>query len=74
LAGGVPGQGVVVEGVKYVPKPPEMYENGDKTCGFPALIDLKIAKNAVFYLKVLNKISFREILGRIYVLKIFFVT
>jgi hypothetical protein len=56
--GGVPGQGVVMEGVKgvkYSPKPPRMCNNGEKR-RFPALIDLKIAKNTVFYLKVLNKI------------------
>jgi hypothetical protein len=51
----VPGQGVVVEGVKGVKsshKLSGMYENGQ----FPTLIDLKIAKNAIFYLKVPKKI------------------
>ncbi len=53
-------QGEVVEGVKRVkknkpPKPPIMYKNGAKL-RLPPLIDLEIAKNAVFYLKVLNKI------------------
>jgi hypothetical protein len=71
LAGGVPGQGVVVEGVKYVPKPPEMCENGDKTSGFPAIIYLKITKNGVFYLKVLNKISSQEFFSRRHKLKNF---
>jgi hypothetical protein len=55
---GLPGQGVVVEGVKGVkcaPKPPGMYENSKKG-RFPALIDLKITKNTIFYLKVLYKI------------------
>jgi hypothetical protein len=39
--GGVPGQGVAVEGVKrvkYTPKPPGMYENGEKTGGFKHLL------------------------------------
>jgi hypothetical protein len=47
----MPGQWVVVEGVKgdkYVPKPPEMYQNSKKTEWFQALIDLKIDKNAIF--------------------------
>jgi hypothetical protein len=33
LAGGVPREGAVVEGVKgvkYAPMPPRMYENGEK--------------------------------------------
>jgi hypothetical protein len=58
LAGGVPGQGVVlggVKGVKYSPKPPRTCKNGEKR-RFPALIDLNIAKNTVILLKVLNKI------------------
>jgi hypothetical protein len=41
---GVPGQGVVVEGlkgVKYAPMPPGMYENGEKTGRrFPVLFGL----------------------------------
>ncbi len=35
---GVPGQGVVVEGVKgvhYAPKPPGIYKNGEKMDSFP---------------------------------------
>jgi hypothetical protein len=59
----MPGQGVVVEGVKedkYVRKPPEMYQNSEKTEWFQALIDLKIAKKAIFYLKILNRIYFRD--------------
>jgi hypothetical protein len=39
LAGGVPGQGVVVvavKGVEYAPIPPGMYENSKKTA-FPTL-------------------------------------
>ncbi len=48
----MPGKGVVVvvegvKGVKYTPKPPGMYENGEKNGQFPALIDFKIAKNTV---------------------------
>ncbi len=41
MAGGVPRQGVVVEGdkgVKYAPKPPRMYEIGKKTGGFLRLL------------------------------------
>ncbi len=37
MAGGVTGQGVVVErvkGVKYAPMSPEMYENGKRTDSF----------------------------------------
>ncbi len=55
MAGGVPGQGMVVEGVKgvkYAPKPPGMYENSEKLGGLAALIDLKIAEKTVFNLKV----------------------
>jgi hypothetical protein len=47
LAGGVPGQGVVVEGVKgvkYAPMPPEMYENSEKTGGFPHFLVHKSPK------------------------------
>ncbi len=43
VGGGVPGQGVVVEGVKgvkYAPLPPEMYENGGKTGGLPECFGL----------------------------------
>ncbi len=46
----MPGQVVVVEGVKrvkYAPKLPRIYEKGKKCV--PALIDLKIAKKAVFF-------------------------
>jgi hypothetical protein len=59
LAGGVPVQVVMVEGVtgvKYAPKPPGMYKNGKKRA-----VSLKIAKNAVFYFKVLNKICSRDV-------------
>jgi hypothetical protein len=47
--GGVPGQGVGVEGIKrgnIAPKPPEIKKNG----WFPRLIDLKIVENAIFTL------------------------
>jgi hypothetical protein len=59
LAGGVPGQRVVVEGakrIKYTPKPPGMYKNSKKNRRFPALFGLEISENAVFCSKVLNKI------------------
>jgi hypothetical protein len=55
-----PGRGWWCRKSKDTNKPPMlpgMYENGAKKKGrFSALIDLKIAENAVFYLKVLNKI------------------
>jgi hypothetical protein len=41
LAGGAPGQGVVVEGVKgdkYIPKPPGMYKNSEKMDSFLHLL------------------------------------
>jgi hypothetical protein len=38
-------------------KPPGIYENGR----FPTLIYLNNAKNAVFYLKVLNKIYSQDV-------------
>ncbi len=57
LAGGVPGPGVAVEGVKEVKydfKATRNIQKRRKNGRFPALIDLKNAKNAVFYFKVLN--------------------
>jgi hypothetical protein len=60
LTGGVPGQGMVVEGVKLgknAPMPAEIPEKGaPKIGGFPALLDLKITENAIFHSKVLTKI------------------
>jgi hypothetical protein len=35
-----------------------------KTGGFPTLLDLKIAENDVFYLKVLDKIYFQDVFLR----------
>jgi hypothetical protein len=66
MAGGVPGPGVVVEGVKKAKKDfkaARNIQNSAKMAGFwfPALIDLKNAKNAVFYLTVLNKIYSQDI-------------
>jgi hypothetical protein len=58
---GVPGQGVVVEGVqgvKYAPKQPRMYENGGKNGQFSAIIDLKI-----YFKVIINKI-YSDILRR----------
>jgi hypothetical protein len=37
-------------------KPPGIYEKGTKNGQFPHLLTLKNVENAVFYLKVLNKI------------------
>ncbi len=54
--GGVPGQVEVVEGVKISPK---AARNGHKWCHKQwvlTLLELKITKNAVFYLKELYKI------------------
>jgi hypothetical protein len=51
---GVPGQGVVVEGVKggkYAPMPAKIHKKGTKNRRFPILIELKIVENAVFSLK-----------------------
>jgi hypothetical protein len=59
LAGEVPCQGVVVEGVKEVKQAFQAarnIRNWRQNGRFPALIDLKIAENAFFYLKVPNKI------------------
>jgi hypothetical protein len=58
IGGGVPGHGLVVEGVKgvkYAPKLLEMYENGKKIRQFHALIDLKSPK-------VLNKVYSQDFL------------
>jgi hypothetical protein len=55
---------VVVEGVKEVKKAFQVAHNVQKwrqNSQFPALIDLKIAKSAVVYLKVLNKIYSQDI-------------
>jgi hypothetical protein len=63
--GGLPGQGVVVdEGVKEVKEasmPQNIYKNITKKRWFRAFIDLKIAENAVFYSKALNKIYFQDV-------------
>ncbi len=43
----MPGQGVVVEGVKgvkYAPMPAEIYENGKKTGGFLQLLAYRLPK------------------------------
>jgi hypothetical protein len=59
LAGGVSGQGVVeedVKGSKKTSQPAEIHKIGIKNGWFPALFGLKIAENAVFHSKVLNKI------------------
>jgi hypothetical protein len=54
LAGGVPGQGVVAEGVKGIMLP-GIYKNSTKNGWLPALVDLEIAKTPFLYSKVLNK-------------------
>jgi hypothetical protein len=65
LAGEVPGGGVGVEGVIEVI---EVFQAGRrcipkwrKNGRFPSLIDFKNAENAIFYLKVLNKIYSQDV-------------
>jgi hypothetical protein len=58
LAGGVPGQGVVVEGVKgvkYGPMLPDMYENGEKTGNFLHFLANKSPKTPFFAQKYLTR-------------------
>jgi hypothetical protein len=50
-------------------KPLRMYENGAKTAG--AIFALKVAENAVSYLKVLNKIYSRDVCEEYINFKIF---
>jgi hypothetical protein len=40
---------------------PGIYKNGTKNGQFPAFVDIKIANNAVFYSKMLNKIYSQDI-------------
>jgi hypothetical protein len=63
LAGEVPGPGVVVEGIIEVIlafQAPQNIQKRRKNGWFPSLIDLKNARNAVFYLKVFE-IEFEKI-------------
>jgi hypothetical protein len=56
--GGVPGQGVVAEGVKgvkHTPLPPEIYKNGEKTGGFPHFLAYKLPKMPFFTQKYLTR-------------------
>jgi hypothetical protein len=46
----MPGQGMVVEGVKYAPLPPKMYENGKKTGSLPNVLAYKLLKPPFFFL------------------------
>ncbi len=58
MAGGVPGQGVVVEGVKgikYSPMLPKMYENGKKQGGFTHLLAYKLPKTPFFAQKYFKR-------------------
>jgi hypothetical protein len=48
-----------------------MYKNGTKMAGFPALIDLKIAKNTDFYLEILNTIYTQDIFEEYFNFNIF---
>jgi hypothetical protein len=58
LAGGLPGQGAVVEGVKgvkYTPMLPRMYKNGKKTGGFAHFLAYKLPKTLFFAQKFLTR-------------------
>ncbi len=69
LAGGVPGPGVVVEGIteaKYAFKAARNRQKRQKNRRFRARFGLKIAKNAVFRSKVLNKIYSRDVFREIH--------
>jgi hypothetical protein len=58
IGGGVPGQGMVVEGVKgvkYATMPPGMYENGKKTGGFAHFLSYKSPKILFFAQKYLTR-------------------
>jgi hypothetical protein len=64
LVGRVPALGVVVEGVKEVKEAFQAARNVQKrrkNGRFPALVKLKIAKNAVFYFKVLSKMYSQDV-------------
>ncbi len=57
MAGGVPGPGVVVEGVievKYPSMPPKIYENSKKTSGFTHILAYKLPKTPFFAQKYLK--------------------
>jgi hypothetical protein len=54
----VPGPGVVTNKPSNLPG---MYKNSAKNGWFPALTAFKITENAVFYLKVLNKIYSQDV-------------
>jgi uncharacterized membrane protein (DUF485 family) len=63
IGGGVPGQGVVVEGVKgvkYTPMLPGIYVK-IKNRRFCVLFGLLIAINVILCSKVLNKIYSRDV-------------
>jgi hypothetical protein len=58
LAGGVPWQGVVVEGVKgvkYASMSPGMYENSEKAGGFAHFLAYKLPKTPFFAQKYLTR-------------------
>jgi hypothetical protein len=76
LAGGVPWQGVVVQGVKGVkdaPMPPGMYENSKKTGSFAHFLDYKSPKTPFFSQNYLTRYIFRPFSRNTLVLK-FFIT
>jgi hypothetical protein len=50
-----------VNGVKYAPMPPKMYENSKKTNGFLHFLAYKSPKT-LFCSKVLNKIYIQDII------------
>jgi hypothetical protein len=73
LAGGVPGQRVVVEGVKgvkYSPMPPRMYKNGEKMSGLPNFFAYKPLKT-FFAQKYLTRYTPETFLRNTLILKYF---
>jgi hypothetical protein len=76
LAGVVPGQGVVVEGVKgvkYFLLSPKIYENGKKTGGFPHFLAYKSPKMQFFTHKYLTRYTPEMFLRNTSLLKFFFI-
>jgi hypothetical protein len=58
LVGGVPGQGVVMEGVKevkYAPLPPKIYKNSKKMGIFQHFLAYKSPKTPFFAQKYLTR-------------------
>jgi hypothetical protein len=74
--GGVPGQGVVVEGVKgviYATMLPWKYKNSEKMGGFAHILAYKLQKTQFFAQKYLTRYTPKTFLRNTLILK-FFVT